>query len=159
MPMACSVCNHSDRPAIDKALATGQAKRRIAADYELSESAVHRHFDEHLPARIVKAQERQDVREALDIVTQLKAINSASIEVLKMARTSGDGELVLKACDRVLRQVELQAKLLGELDDRPQINVMLSAEWLELRVVILQALQGYPDARVAVAEALSAHAG
>jgi hypothetical protein len=159
MPMACSVCNHDARPAIDKALAMGHSKRRIAADYGLSESAVHRHFDEHLPARIVKAQERTDVREAIDIVAQLKAINAAALGVLKDARTSGDGELMLKASDRILKQIELQARLIGELDDRPQINILISAEWAELRLLILQALDPYPDARTAVAEVLSERAG
>jgi hypothetical protein len=156
--MACSVCNHSDRPAIDKALATGHSKRRIAADHGLSESAIYRHVDEHLPARIVKAQERTDVREALDIVGQLKLVNAAALAVLKQARDSRDGELMLKATDRILKQVELQAKLLGELDDRPVVNVLVAPEWLELRVVLMGALRGHPDAQRDVIEAISAHA-
>jgi len=130
----------------------------LAKQYGISEAALYRHHDEHLPARIVKAQERLDVREALDIVSQLKAINAAALEVLRDARASQDGDLVLKASDRILRQIELQAKLLGELDDRPIINILVAPEWLELRVVIMGALSGHPEAQRDVAEAISAHA-
>ena len=56
------------------------------------------------------------------------------------------------------KQIELQAKLIGELDDRPQVNLLVAPQWLELRVQILAALQPYPEARLAVAEALSGHA-
>jgi hypothetical protein len=159
MPRICTVCTHADRAAIDKAVAAGQPMRALSALYRVSEDAVARHSASHLPARLVKAQERQDVREALDVVAQLKAINVATLEVLRDARASGDGELVLKATDRALKQIELQAKLLGDLDDRPQVNILISAEWAEIRLLILRALGPYPDARTAVAEVLSERAG
>jgi hypothetical protein len=104
---------------------------------------------------MVKAAEVEDVRQALDVVAQLKAINSASLQVLADARRAGDGELALKAVDRVFRQIELQAKLLGELDDRPVVNVLLAPEWLQLRGALLSALTPYADARMAVAGALA----
>ena len=49
------------------------------------------------------------------------------------------------------KQIELQAKLIGELDDRPQVNLLLAPQWLELQVQILAALQPYPEAHLAVA--------
>jgi hypothetical protein len=45
----------------------------------------------------------------------------------------------------------LQAKLLGELSDAPQVNVVLMPEWLALRGAILAALAPYSEARAAVA--------
>jgi hypothetical protein len=155
----CSVCAHPDRAAVDKALVTGASLRDVAGQFGLTKSSVERHQADHLPARLVKAAERQDVREALDVVAQLKAINAATLEVLRDAQASKDGELVLKATDRALKQIELQAKLLGDLDDRPQVNILISAEWAEIRLLILRALGPYPDARTAVAEVLSERAG
>ena len=35
--------------------------------------------------------------------------------------------------------------MLGELDDQPQVNLNLSPEWLELRTVIVGALEPHPD--------------
>jgi hypothetical protein len=43
---------------------------------------------------------------------------------------------------------------LGELDERPQVNVLISPEWLELRAVIVGALEPHSEARGAVLEAI-----
>jgi hypothetical protein len=133
----------------------GESLGKIATEYHVIDESLRRHRDSHLPARMVKAAEVEDVRQALDVVAQLKAINSASLQVLADARRAGDGELALKAVDRVHRQIELQAKLLGELDDRPVVNVLLAPEWLQLRGALLSALTPYADARMAVAGALA----
>lgn len=155
MPNACKVCTHEQRPAIDQALVTDASNRRIAAQYGMSEAAVRRHKAEHLPASMVKAQEQTDVRQAINVIKQLKAINGATLAILKEARADKNGELALKAVDRIQRQLELQAKLLGELQQEGTINVTVSAEWLTLRAVVIQALLPYPDAAWAVGRALS----
>jgi len=129
--------------------------RDLAAKYRVSPDAVERHNAAHLPAQLVKATEAEDVAQALDVLMQLKAINSASLQILADARRAGDGELALKAIDRIHKQVELQAKLLGELDDRPQINVVALPEWLHLRTALLAALAPYAEARMAVAGVLA----
>jgi transposase len=154
----CSVCAHADRATVDKTLVAGASLRDVAGRFGLTKSSVERHQADHLPARLVRAQEKADVREAIAIVEQLKLVNAAALHVLKQAKDSRDGELMLKAADRILKQIELQAKLLGELDERPVLNVLVAPEWLELRVVILNALRGHPDAQRDVIEAISGHA-
>ena len=62
---------------------------------------------------------------------------------------------LLKAVDRIQRQLELQAKLLGELQQEGTINVTVSPEWVTLRAVILSAVTPYPDAAKAISAALS----
>jgi len=156
MTRVCTICSHPQRAAIDKALVTGGATfRNIAQRWGLSTTAVFRHRAEHLPAALLKAQEAEEVRQALDVIVQLKFINGAALTVLRDARASGEGELVLKAVDRVMKQIELQAKLLGDLDDRPVVNVLVSPEWVQLRAQLVHALAPYPDARQAVAEQLA----
>ena len=157
MPQVCTVCTHAERRAIDRELVTGHlVNRRIAAQHHLVETSIRRHVANHLPAALVAAAEAEDVAHAIDVVRQLKAINGACLAVLDGARRTGDGELVLKAADRVQKQIELQAKLLGELDDRPQINVLISVEWLAVRSALLEALQPFPQAREAVSARLVA---
>jgi hypothetical protein len=129
--------------------------RDIARRYATSKDALARHRD-HLPKQLVKAQEREDVSQAIDVVKQLKAINGATLAILKEARADKNGELALKAVDRIQRQLELQAKLLGELQQEGTINVTVSPEWLSIRAVILQAVTPYPDAAKAITAALSA---
>ncbi len=154
MPRTCTVCSHPDRPAVDTALIAGEPYRDIARRFRVSKDAVARRKDEHLPAGMVKAQEVTDVRHAIDVVQQLKAINGVCMSVLKDARDQGDGDLALKAVDRIQRQIELQAKLIGELDDRPTINIIGSLEFVAISTTLTAALADYPDARGAVARAL-----
>jgi hypothetical protein len=155
MPRTCTICTHPERAAIDKALIAGEPVRTIASRYvTISHMAVQRHKEEHLPATMLKAKETEDIGHAIDVVKQLKAINGVALEIMAAARQRGDGDTALKAIDRVQRQIELQAKLLGELDDRPQIDIVLTPEWLTARATLLAALAPYPEARVAVAERL-----
>jgi hypothetical protein len=155
MGRLCSICTHPERPTIDRELAGGKGKREVSALFRVSEDAVTRHASGHLPARLVQAQAAEDVKQALDVVKQLQAINGATVQILTQARAVGDGGLALKAIDRIQRQLELQARLLGDLDDRPQINILISAEWADVRHVLLSALDPFPAARIAVAGALA----
>ncbi len=155
MPRTCTACGHEDRPAIDAALVAGVALRTIADQYGLSHQALMRHRSDHIPPALVTAAGAEEVRQALDVLQQLKTINSAALTVLRDARAAQDGDLALKAIDRIHKQIELQAKLLGDLDERPVVNVLISPEWLALRGRIVGALARYPDARVALAEVLS----
>lgn len=65
-------------------------------------------------------------------------------------------DLVLKTAGRLQPQIELLAKLLGELDDRPQVNILVSPEWLAVRGAVLDALAPYPEARASVSGRLLA---
>jgi len=156
MPRACTICRHEERAAIEAALVAGEAMRNIAERFAVSTTAVHRHKGEHVPAALVRAAGVADVAQALDVMAQLKAINAAALAILRDARASEDGALALKAIDRIQRQIELQAKLLGDLDDRPTINVLVMPEWVALRAALLHALAPYPEAREAVAGRLVA---
>lgn len=64
--------------------------------------------------------------------------------------------LLLKTASGLKGQVELLAKLMGQLDERPQVNVLVAPQWLEVREALLTALLPYPEVRVAVAGALLA---
>lgn len=87
---------------------------------------------------------------------QLQVINTTTLNILKSARDKGDHDLALRAIARAEKQAELIMKLLGELDESPQVNLTIvnSQQWIDMRTVLLAALQPYPDARVAVAKAL-----
>jgi len=65
-------------------------------------------------------------------------------------------ELVLKTANILQGQLELTAKLMGELDERPQINVLVAPEWILVRTALLDALRPFPEARVAVLGRLTA---
>jgi hypothetical protein len=158
MPRTCTVCTHNGRAAIDAALLQNTAFPAISTRFGVSEDALGRHRAAHIPAVLARAQaaEPEATAHALDIVKQLKAINDASLHILSDARKAGDGDLALKAIDRIHKQIELQGKLLGELDDRPQVNVLVLPEWLALKQTLLGTLVAYPAALAAVERALRA---
>ena len=54
------------------------------------------------------------------------------------------------------KQVELLAKLSGELQQEGTVNLHLNPEWVELRTVIVQALDPYPEAKTAIVRAIAA---
>ena len=157
----CSVCQHSAHDAIDRDLVGTANLREIAAKYRVSQDALGRHKATHLPEKLAKAEAGRQVKEArgvvaegLDVVAQLRAINSVTFRIMQEARERNDGELALKAVDRVQRQIELQAKLLGDLDERPVVNILIAPEWVTIKTVLFKALLPYPAARVAAAAAL-----
>lgn len=157
MPQPCSICISPQRAEIEKALVSGEPLRDIAGRCPVSRSALHRHKQEHLPGHLVKAHEEESIGQAIDVVRQLKAINAACLEILQKSRADGKLSISLGAVDRIHRQIELQAKLLGELQETgPQVNVLVAAEWHEVRVNVLAALSPFPEARSAVARVLDA---
>jgi hypothetical protein len=174
MARRCTVCAHPQRLAIDKAIVSGTPYRNLAETFGLTASSIGRHRLVHLPARLARAlaaresdraaalerqrtaHEAERTGQALDVLQQLKIINSACLEVLKNARESKRDGTLLQAVDRIHRQIELQARLLGDLETAPQVNILLAPEWTEVRQLIFVALAPHPEARAAVAEALKA---
>jgi hypothetical protein len=158
MPRVCTICTHEERPAIDRALLAGEPFRNIAERFGTSTTGLHRHKTEHLGERmavVAKRNEDADVRTAIDVVAQLRAINGAALRVLKDARDAGDGALTLQATDRILKQIELQAKLIDLINDGTTVNVMISPAWVQLRTAIVAVLRDHPDALRDVTAALA----
>jgi DNA-binding transcriptional ArsR family regulator len=153
MPRTCTICTHPERAAIDQALVAGRSAYDLAAAYGVSHDAVTRHNASHLSEHLAKARHDADIQQALDITKQLRAINAVSLNILDEARRSNNPAIALKAIDRIQRQLELQGRLLGELD-APQVNVLLAPEWVSIRAGLLAALGPYPEARAAAAQQL-----
>ena len=153
MARACNVCIHPQRKAIDRALVSGEPGPSVSAKWGVSPDSVKRHKAAHLPLRLVQQQTLDEAREALDVMQQLKAINAASVQVLRDARNGGQGGLVLAAVDRVLRQLEFQAKLLGDLDERPTVNLIMAPQWGRLVAGLRDVLAPHP----AILAQVSAH--
>ena len=105
------------------------------------------------PVKLVKAQEAEEVTQADDLLDQVRDLRAGALAILGKAEEAG--ELSALAAIREARgDLELLAKLLGELDERPVVNLSVSSEWLELRAVIVGALESHPEARGAVLRAI-----
>ncbi len=125
MAQVCTICRHSKRDEIDSALIGGESFRNIAKRYGTSTAALFRHKASDLPTALVKAKDASETVRAGTLLDRLKVLNVETLAILREARATGtrDNELALKAIARVERQLEFEARLLGELDDAAKIAV------------------------------------
>ena len=154
MARKCSVCAHPERNAIDKALIGQVAYRGIARDFGVSEDAVARHQADHLPVLLTQAHEAGEVARADDLLGELRDLQARTMALLTEAERAGKLGTAVMAIGEARRNLELLAKLIGQLDERPVLNLLIAPEWLAVRAALLSALAPYPEARAAVAERL-----
>ena len=154
MPRSCTVCTHDENHAINVALVHREPYRSIAKRFGVSAAAVQRHSRDHIPQLLVKASEALEVADADDLLAQVQDLQARTLGILDAAETSHEHRTGLSAIREARGNLELLAKLLGELDERPQVNVLVSPQWLELRAVVVNALGPHPQAREAVLRAL-----
>ncbi len=81
----------------------------------------------------------------------MRDLQDRALAILGRAESAGELRTALAAIRETRGNLELLAKLLGDLDERPQVNVLIAQE---AQTTIIAALAPYPDARKAVADAL-----
>ncbi len=136
--------------------------------YTVNFQSVQRYFNKP-DVVIQKVQQRTEVvkaavQERLDTLQQLRDINKDTLDILAAAK--GDAKknvksnpgLALAAIQRIEKQLELQAKLLGDLPSQPTINItIVEAQFNEFRNIILEVT--CPDCRARIAERLRQQVG
>ena len=76
-------------------------------------------------------------------------------ELRDQAEAAGDLRTALAAIREARGNLELLARLLGELQEQQVVNILISPQWVTVRAAIVAALAPYPEARLAVSERLS----
>jgi hypothetical protein len=115
---------------------------------------VRRHAAAHLPTTLALAQHAGEVSRADALLAQAEALRSEALDLLGEARDKGDLRLAITAIGQVRGVLELLARLAGELSDTT-VNVVLSAEWAEVRTLVVRTLDPWPEAQTAIASALT----
>jgi hypothetical protein len=153
MPRTCTVCGHDRRHDVELALVRRDSYRDIARRFALSKDALGRHAKEHLPELLSEAHRAEEYARADDLLRQVGELQSKTLNLLLKAEEAGELRTALSAIREARGNLELLAKLRGELDERPQVNVLITPE---VQAIILEALRPYTRARLAVADALGA---
>jgi hypothetical protein len=151
VPRACSICSHEHRDAMEEAFIAGQAKRRIASQHGVSERAVRYHMGEHLPALLALARDAERAARADTLLDRLEVLQSQTLAILDAPE---DQRTALAAIAQARRNLELIGEITEQLDRRGTVNLALNPEWLEIRGVIIAALEPHPTARDSVLRAL-----
>lgn len=90
---------------------------------------------------------------AANFLDQLREIRDKAADLLDQAESAQD----MKASGVFLRELREQIRLMAELEGRlpqAQVTIVNNPEWIELRTVIVQALDDYPQAKDAVVNAI-----
>ena len=158
MPAVCSVCALEARSQVDESLVAGDPYRDIAKRHDVSISALSRHRRGHLSPALAAVQAAKVTAGGMTTAERVEGLYGRAEKILESVETSGQASLALASIRELRSLVELLARLSGELDERPQVNVInlqSSPDWVELRGLILSALAPYPAAFAAVTRALS----
>ena len=153
MPRTCTVCAHEDAVLINEALVLQKASNRsIAKQYGVNHNAVQRHR-EHIPPLLVKAAEAEEIAQADDLVHEIKTMVTRVRAFIDKAEAADDGPEFRAHAAEWRKQVELLAKIAGELAQEGATTnyVFVSPAATE---AIVSALRPYPEASYAVSDVL-----
>ena len=173
--------NEIDKHLLDMDLSK-ESYRRISSHFGIHEASLRRHKKNCLivdlsdvkgameQARVealeeVKEKELEEIKaragEAMaarldNAESYLDKLNVAlheAADLLDKAKKADDLRAAGVFLGKLTDQLKLMAELAGKLP-APQINILIDPEWVELRTKIVMALEPYPKARQAVADAL-----
>ncbi|MGZ4847623.1 MAG: hypothetical protein ACXV3E_07560 [Halobacteriota archaeon] len=128
----------------------------VAQIVKCDRSTVTRHF-KHCVAESVRATVKHDAQAAqtVNVISQLNESHETTLDIIEKALEKGDLRVALKALEVEIKQLELTAKMSGQLKSEQRVNFLLSPEYLTLKQVIIEALEPYPEARQRAADALT----
>jgi hypothetical protein len=126
----CSICNHDRRQEIERALLHGESNRAVAQRFTVARSAVASHL-KHVSTALTQARKLREIEDGKSILIQLRELNLEAEQLKARADRAGDYRTALAALREKTRIVELEARLTGELNERPEtkiLNFTLDAE-------------------------------
>ena len=166
MARPCSICRHPRLAEIDAALIQGNAYRRVAKQFEASESSIYRHSKEHLPLASVTCElapggaattvegsseservgqpEGPKGKRSVDLLDYMLRVQERTFSILESARAAGRHETGLKAIRESRENLALISKLQGQPGTDMLDLMKLSAEDL---AVLIRASLGELSAR------------
>lgn len=152
----CGICNHEDSEEIDRLLFEGRPIRELAVKWSISADSLKNHNQKHMGEALVKLKKGKRGEDGETALARLELLLARLELMLNQAEHNGQASLGLQAAREMRSTIESIAKITGELNDKPQLTINLAAspEWIQLQGVLLAALSPFPDARLAVADAI-----
>jgi hypothetical protein len=152
----CTICSHEERYEIEELLATRQSTyRAIALQYGVSKDAVARHVSGgHIGPLLVLAADAERAAQADTLLDRIEALQRRIEEFLSRVEHTDNYSATLGAFREMRSNLELIGEVTRELDRDGTINLALNPEWVEIRGVIVAALEPHPAARDSVLRAL-----
>jgi hypothetical protein len=148
------VCGHPDAIEINEALVIEKRSiRAIASQHGVDRNAVQRHR-QHIPELLMRAARAEEVAEADTLLDRLEDLHRRTEAILSRVEETDNYVASLGAIREMRRNLEVIGELTKELNRSPTVNLSVNPEWLELRAVIIGALEPHPQARQDVLTAI-----
>jgi transposase-like protein len=113
----CTICDRADRKAIDRSCLTpGTSLRSVSRRIGVTQSALHRHFTNHVRNRIQDAAAR--AIEGDDLLAELKRFYMLTKNIVARTYQEADYRTAIRAIRVGVDQLRLNAELTGAL--KPQ---------------------------------------
>jgi hypothetical protein len=109
---------------------------------------------EHLPALLALARDAERAARADTLLDRIEVLHSRTMAILEAVEGTDEHGTALAAIREARRNLALVGEVTRELDRAGTISVALNPEWLEIRGVIIAALEPHPAARDSVLRAL-----
>ena len=150
----CTVCEHADVQLINERMLSGVSIRKIADEFSLGRQSVQRHRHNHLPHELVKSKRLAEIEAADSLIDRIEDLYSKALEIMHLAEKDGKYQPAVSAIQQARASLELLAKISGELRTGTTINLTYSPQWVQLRAVLVDTLQEYPEVCTRVVKAL-----
>ena len=156
MGQVCSVCSHPDSLDINEALVIeGRSNRAVARQFGLHHDAIRRHR-KHIPQLLVRAAEDFKSYEAASILARVEHLEHETLKILETLKDeeNPDHRTILLAIREQRANIELIAKVRQLIDQAPQVNILVTQEWVRIENAMFAALKDYPQAAASVGSAM-----
>jgi hypothetical protein len=176
MSRTCNTCQHLKRPEIDRRLAAGEPTARVARDYELNPSSLHRHRVNCLGLASSNAVKKEAARGTAamallpskeDLGSAYRGLTMQIDEIVAQAKAEGSLKVALAGLNSLRQTFDSLSRLAGHdradnnisvaVQNNIHLNVSVLAERLiarfdhqpEVKAQIAQALLEFDDGRAA----------
>ena len=149
-----SIAAHPERSRIEAQLRQGVPVTHVAEEFNLSRQAVSR-----AKTKLLAKPAGQGDGDRAAMMRQVRVLYNSTIDLMTKAKNANAPRSFLAATSEARKVLGLMSKILGLLNESPPpaVNVAVNVDLSALRVVILDSLKPYPDARRACAKALLEH--
>jgi len=153
---------HPQSEEIIRRLASGEEYSKIVEDYpDIRYQDLDYYAQNKLPAILSKSNdlkaladeiESADVHKGDTYLQLVIGLQKKALDALEQQNAKEDPKSWAMVSREARGYVELMGKALDRIREAPQqqINILVMPEWVELRTLIITALEPYPDARQAV---------
>ena len=157
---------HPQSEEIIRRLASGEEYSKIVEDYpDIRYQDLDYYAQNKLPAILSKSNdlkaladeiEQADVHKGDTYLQLVIGLQKKALDALEQQNAKEDPKSWAMVSREARGYVELMGKALDRIRDAPpaQITIINNPEWVELRTLIITALEPYPDARQAVVHAI-----